>query len=196
MEIIKFLKRYYYIFKHSNLRGFIFSIRYKNIKFPVIIKKGGKFRNLKYVKISPDTYLDDHVEIFIKRDSRKGVKLNIGSLVCIGRYSCIGCADQITIDDHVYLAPFVHITDRNHDYHDVKLKIWQQPIQTGHIHIGAGSWLGYGAQVMPGVNIGKHCVIGAGSIVTTDIPDYSVAVGIPAKVIKRYNFKSKTWEKV
>ncbi|MGO5541257.1 hypothetical protein ACTQWG_01860 [Blautia sp. HCP3S3_H10_1] len=46
------------------------------------------------------------------------------------------------------------------------------------------------------VNIGKHCVIGANSVVTSNIPDYSVAVGIPARVIKIYNFKNKQWESI
>ena len=196
MKIIKFLKKYYWFYKRTNLRGLFFSILYHNIKFPIIINRAGKFRNLKHVKISQNSFLDDHVEIFVKKDSRNLIKLNIGSFVSIGRYSCIGCADKIIIEDNVYFAPYVHVTDRNHDYRNVSFPIWQQLILTGPIKIGEGSWLGYGSQVMPGVTIGKHCVIGAGSIVTSDIPDYSVAVGIPARVIKKYNFNSQKWESV
>lgn len=62
--------------------------------------------------------------------------------------------------------------------------------------IGKESWLGYGVQVMPNVKIGKHCVIAAGSIVTRNIPDFSVAVGIPAKVIKKFNLESQKWKKI
>jgi acetyltransferase-like isoleucine patch superfamily enzyme len=61
--------------------------------------------------------------------------------------------------------------------------------------IGEGSWLGENVCVI-GASIGKHCVIGANSVVTKDIPDYSVAVGIPAKVIKKYNFNKCEWEKI
>ena len=50
--------------------------------------------------------------------------------------------------------------------------------------------------ILPGVHIGKHCTIGANSVVTHDIPDYCVAVGVPTRIIKRYNFKTQQWEKV
>ncbi len=54
------------------------------------------------------------------------------------------------------------------------------------MRIGAGSWLGHGALVLGGANIGEHVVVGAGAVVTGDLPDYSVAVGNPARVIRRY----------
>lgn len=63
-----------------------------------------------------------------------------------------------------------------------------------NVHIGDGSWLGTHVVIAGNITIGKHCVIGANSVVTKDIPDYSVAVGIPAKVVKRYNFDTKCWE--
>lgn len=65
-----------------------------------------------------------------------------------------------------------------------------------NVHIGDGSWLGTHVVIAGNITIGKHCVIGANSVVTKDIPDYSVAVGIPAKVVKRYNFDTKCWERV
>ena len=57
-------------------------------------------------------------------------------------------------------------------------------------------WVGEKVIIMPGVTIGDRSIIGAGAIVTRDIPPYSIAVGNPAKVIKRYNFKTHSWEKV
>ena len=72
----------------------------------------------------------------------------------------------------------------------------EQPIiQNGTVEIGERSWLGENVCVL-GAIIGKHCVIGANSVVTHDIPDYSVAVGAPAKVIRKYDFSSKEWIKV
>jgi acetyltransferase-like isoleucine patch superfamily enzyme len=55
------------------------------------------------------------------------------------------------------------------------------------VEIGAGSWLGHGSIVLPGARIGRHVVIGAGSVVTGVIPDFSVAVGVPARVVRRYD---------
>lgn len=64
------------------------------------------------------------------------------------------------------------------------------------VRIGEGSWLGTNVVVVGNVHIGKHCVIGANSVVTKDIPDYTVAAGIPCKVIKRYDFERKEWVRI
>ena len=62
--------------------------------------------------------------------------------------------------------------------------------------IGDGTWIGTNVVRVGNIQIGKHCVIGANSVVTKDIPDYSVAAGIPAKVIKRYDFEEEEWVRV
>lgn len=66
----------------------------------------------------------------------------------------------------------------------------------GPIRIGRGSWIGFGAQIMSGVTIGRQCVVAAGAIVVKDVPDYCVVGGNPAKILKRYNFNTGNWEKV
>jgi acetyltransferase-like isoleucine patch superfamily enzyme len=80
----------------------------------------------------------------------------------------------------------VYITDQNHDYRDITVPISQQSQPERAVVIGDNSWIGHGAVILPGSHIGKHVVIGANSVVTGKIPDYSVAVGSPAKVIRRY----------
>ena len=64
------------------------------------------------------------------------------------------------------------------------------------ITVGDNCWIGEKTTILPGVNIGKGCVIGAMSVVTKDIPDYSIAAGNPARVIKRYDFEAHEWKKV
>jgi lipopolysaccharide O-acetyltransferase len=71
----------------------------------------------------------------------------------------------------------------------------EQKLEIGTVHIGADSWIAYGACVLPNVTIGRHCIIGALSVVNRDIPPYSVAVGSPARVVKRYDFDRKEWVK-
>ena len=65
----------------------------------------------------------------------------------------------------------------------------------GEVEIGEGSWIGEGVCVI-GAKIGRHCVVGANAVVTKDIPDNTVAVGVPAKVIKKWDEESKTWKSI
>ncbi len=111
----------------------------------------------------------------------------------IGHFNHIFATGSIILHKNVLTADKVFISDNTHGYEDVSTPIKNQPIiQKKCVEIGENSWLGENVFVM-GANIGKHCVIGANSVVTHDIPDYSVAVGSPAKVIKKYSFAEKKW---
>lgn len=114
----------------------------------------------------------------------------------IGDYAHIYATKEICIEKNVLIANFVYISDNLHGYDDVNIPIIRQPIaQKNPVHIGEGSWIGEHVSII-GANVGKHCVIGANSVVTHDIPDYSIAVGVPAKVIKQYDFKTQKWTKI
>lgn len=112
--------------------------------------------------------------------------VSIGDRCLIGRGSGIVGHFSITIGDDVWTGHHVYITDQNHGYEDVTRPISGQTQPERPVVIGNGSWLGHGAVVLPGVTIGRHVVVGANSVVTNDIPDYSVAVGSPARVIRRF----------
>jgi acetyltransferase-like isoleucine patch superfamily enzyme len=113
----------------------------------------------------------------------------------IGNFNHIYATKSIVIGKNVITADKVYISDNLHDYEDINLPILYQPIkQIGIVKIGDGSWLGENVCVI-GASVGKNCVIGANSVVSKDIPDYCVAVGAPAKIIKRFCFKTKTWQK-
>lgn len=140
--------------------------------------------------------LHDNVSFCFNPINGNTPEIRIGKGASIGKYNDFGCSLLIEIEEMVITAPFVHFTDRNHCYEDIDTPIMYQPTSVkGPIKIGAGSWLGFGVQVMSGVTIGKHCVVAAASVVTKDIPDYSVAGGNPAKILKRYNFEAKKWVK-
>jgi len=97
----------------------------------------------------------------------------------------------------VLLARNVYIADHGHAFEDVNTPIMLQGIDhVGEVEIAKHSWLGQNVCVLPGVRIGQHCVIGANSVVTRDVPDFSVAVGAPARIVKRYDHESRRWEKL
>lgn len=119
--------------------------------------------------------------------------------VQIGEKTIVGISNVIIgpveIGNHVMLAQNVVVSALNHGYEDISIPPSEQKVQVRPVVISDNVWVGANAVITPGVTIGKHVVIGAGSVVTHDIPDYSVAVGIPARVVKKYNFDLKSWEK-
>jgi len=112
--------------------------------------------------------------------------IRIGDRCLIGRGSGIVAHFCIEIGDDVWTGHHVYITDQNHGYEDLSLPISRQSQPERAVRIGNRSWIGHGSVVLPGVTIGHHVVIGANSVVTRDIPDYCVAVGAPARVVRRY----------
>jgi acetyltransferase-like isoleucine patch superfamily enzyme len=117
----------------------------------------------------------------------------------IGNHSTVSAIHEVVFEENVLTGPHVFVSDHNHDYRNVDTPVCKQGIMAmanSKVVIGEGSWLGTNAVVVGNVHIGKHCVIGANSVVTKDIPDFSVAAGIPARVIKRYDFEKNEWIKV
>lgn len=114
----------------------------------------------------------------------KGASLCFGNNVGIGNRCQIVSHKSITIGDGTVLAPGVMIFDHNHVF-DKNTGVKQREFEDGEIVIGSHCWLGAGCIILKNVQIGDNCVIGAGSVVTKDIPSGSVAVGVPAKVIRQ-----------
>jgi acetyltransferase-like isoleucine patch superfamily enzyme len=121
-------------------------------------------------------------DVFVGDDSRVG----LGS-VLIG---------PVTIGNQVILAQNIVLSGLNHTYTDVNVPIRLQKVTTGLITIEDEVWIGANVVVTAGVTIGKHSVVAGGSVVTKSIPPYSIAVGNPARVIKKYDFEKGEWVKV
>ena len=121
-------------------------------------------------------------------------RLQIGNRVRVTARCRITCASNITIDDDVLMAPDVFITDHNHGMDPTRRGGYSpQPLIVKDVHICEGVWLGQRVCVLPGVTIGEHSIIGASSVVTHDIPPYSIAVGSPARVVKTWDFEKRKW---
>ena len=112
--------------------------------------------------------------------------LVIGDRCLINKGTAIVAHFAIEIGDDVFTGHNCYITDQNHGYEDLDEPIGAQTMPEKPVRIGSGSWLGHGVIVLPGVTIGEHVTIAAGSVVTRDLPDRCVAVGSPARVVRRY----------
>jgi acetyltransferase-like isoleucine patch superfamily enzyme len=123
----------------------------------------------------------------------------VGDIV-IGNHARIGLGNTIigpvSIGDKVNLAQNIVISALNHNYEDVEKSIADQGINIQTVIIENDVWIGANSIILAGVHIGKHVVIGAGSVVTKDIPPYSVALGNPARIVKQYDVEKKQWIKV
>ena len=119
--------------------------------------------------------------------------VRIGDRCLIGRGTSIIGHLSIEIGDDVFTGMNVYITDQNHGYENLDEPIGKQLPNEQPVSIGEGVWIGSGAIILPGSKIGNHVVIGANSVVTGEIPSYSVAVGSPAKVVRLYDGNS--WER-
>jgi acetyltransferase-like isoleucine patch superfamily enzyme len=111
--------------------------------------------------------------------------VSIGDRVLIGKGSGIVAHDRVIIGDDVFTGHHVYITDANHGYVDTETSIGRQFAPSRPVTVGAGSWLGHGTVVLPGAQIGRNVAVGAGSVVTGVLPDFCVAVGNPARIIRR-----------
>ena len=112
--------------------------------------------------------------------------LHLGDRCVIGRGSHIVAHYSIEIGDDVYTGPYVYITDQNHRYEDISTPIGRQWPVNSAVRIGAGSWLGTGAVILPGATIGRNVVVAAGSVVRGTVPDNSVVAGVPARVVRQH----------
>jgi carbonic anhydrase/acetyltransferase-like protein (isoleucine patch superfamily) len=112
--------------------------------------------------------------------------LRIGDRCVIGRGSHIVAHESVSIGDDVWTGPYVYITDQNHGYEDPDTPIGRQFPVNRPVSIGAGSWLGAGAVILPGASIGRNVVIAAGSVVRGTVPDHCVVAGVPARVIREH----------
>lgn len=124
-------------------------------------------------------------------------KIIIGDGTWIGKHCSIAAIHKVQIGKNVLFAGYVHITDHSHGYEDISKPISpQRLISKGPVIIDDNCWLGYNCEILSGVHIGEHSVIAARAVVTKDVPAYCIVAGNPAKIVKKYNFKSQKWEKI
>lgn len=132
----------------------------------------------------------------------KKVVLKFGENVQINDYVHIAAINSVTIGNDVLIASKVFISDHNHGSYggesqdNPKTIVAQRKLSSKPIIIEDNVWIGELVSILPGVRIGKNSIIGTMSVVIKDIPSNSIALGNPAKVVKKYNFEVNQWEKL
>jgi len=156
-----------------------------------------RLKNVHNVYIGDGTIINRSAFLLTLREDESVIpRLTIGDGCIIGHMNHITCIGQVQLGRNVLTADRVYISDHSHGFSDTRVPIMKQRVVSkGATTIGDGTWLGENVVVLS-CNIGKNCVVGSNAVVLNDIPDYSVAVGVPARVIQRFNPTSQLWERV
>lgn len=156
-----------------------FLLHFPNIGNKICKKKFASFGE--NCQFRPGAYAVNCSNIFIGRN----VVIRPGTMLF-----AVPGAGRIVIEDNVLIGSCTHVYVSNHQYSDPNKPITQQ----GHMKpkpviLKSGSWIGANVTILPGVTVGKNSVVGAGSIVTKDVPDFTVVAGNPARIIKRNKYR-------
>lgn len=137
------------------------------------------------LEIGPHTLLEPGVWITAPGDAR--VRIGAGTFLNLG--VMVASLELVEIGDHCMLANGCYVTDSSHRYDDPDRPVpWQGFTSKGPTRIGDNVWCGVNVVVTSGVTVGERCVIGANSVVTSDLPPFSVAAGVPARVIRKITY--------
>jgi len=184
----------------------VVSVIYTKLLFPKarLIRLPFDIRNRKSIKIGNNftTGFGCRIEALPLVAERANC-ITIGNDVQINDYVHIAASESVTIGNNVLIASKVFITDISHgsyganDVHDTPLSSpAKRAITTNPVKIGDNVWIGEFVSVLPGVSIGNGSIIGTMSVVNKSIPPYSIAVGSPAKVVKKFDFETNKWIRV
>lgn len=155
---------------------------------------GFRVNHPEFVHIGNDVEINDHCWISVLPiNSERGAislecqpSVRIGDRVYIGRFATIACMNGVEIGNDVLISDRAFIGDCNHGSVRTDLPIKDQYlVSPGKVVIADGAWLGIGVSVLPNVRIGRSSVIGANSVVCEDVPDFHVAAGVPARIVRR-----------
>jgi acetyltransferase-like isoleucine patch superfamily enzyme len=160
-------------------------------RWPYRLPHGPGRRVSQQIHLGEGSFIGKHAWINI---NSKTARLSIGAGTVIGNDLTVTCGELVEVGEGVLMSARVSLLDQLHDYES-----WLAPQLRGEggtphmswamtdarpVRVGAGTWLGIGVAVLPGVTIGEGCVVGANAVVTSDLPDYSIAVGVPARILR------------
>ncbi|MFQ5786845.1 MAG: DapH/DapD/GlmU-related protein [Thermodesulfobacteriota bacterium] len=187
------------------LRKLFYNRIFKSVGRSVIIGKGMTIRNPHNITIGNRVAIDDYSMLDASGAGEKGIVLgndsiisrncviqgkhgpvNIGDKVVIGCNTVVSSITGIIVGNSVLIGGHCYMGGGRYVYDSLDVPIMDQGLcSQGPIVINDDVWIGAGTTILDGVRIGKGCIVGAGAVVTKDVPEYSVAIGVPANVIKK-----------
>lgn len=197
MRKMERFKRLYHIIVKRDIVTALYTKKFEKFGHDSVLYHPLCIRGRENIYIGNHTTILNGVRMQVYNDlTGKQSKIKIGDNCYIGYNNTFLAGGNITLEDGVLMASNILISSENHSIDPESPDYYMnQKLSCAPIIVGEGTWIGEKVSILSGVTIGKKCVIGAGSIVTKDIPDFSIAVGSPAKVIKKYNFNTHEWEK-
>ncbi len=154
--------------------------------------------NLGRVRVGEDVYVGEGCWIEAIRGHAPGGDplIVLGDHARLGMDITITAARSVVIEEHAAIARNTFISDHSHGFRDPDVPVILQGVdRVAPVRICRGAWLGHGVVVLPGVTIGRNAVVGANAVVTADVPDRCVAVGSPARIVRRFDWRTGRWEK-
>lgn len=132
-----------------------------------------------------------------RMETYNGGQIVIGDNCSIGQnFHIVSSKNSLEIGNNTTISGNVFITNVNHDYRAIDVHLMEQGLIEKPTLIGENCFLGFGVSIQAGTVLGKQCIVGSNAVVSGNFPDYSVIVGNPGKVIKRFNKDSDQWEKI
>jgi len=189
------------------LRGFAYPWVLGRVGRGVVFGQGVVLRHPAKIELGDGVVIDDLVVLDAKGTSNRGIR--IGNGVFLGRGTILSCKDgdivlgdhtnigfhseifsgsSVTVGRHGLFAAYTYLVGGGHEFERTGAPVLEQPRTSAGITLGDDVWLGAGAKVLDGVTIGSRVAVGAGAVVTSDLPDGVVAVGVPARVVRERAF--------
>lgn len=165
----------------------------------------GRFGNLSYIGKPVSIcgkrkiYIGDKVRIYpgARMEAIGNGRIEIEKNTSIAQNVHITCdKEKLIIGENTTVLGNVFITNVDHDYKNIGKHVMRQKRIVKTTRIGENCFIGYGAAIQAGTILGKQCIVGTNAVVRGIFPDYSVIVGVPAKIVKKYNQELKEWERV
>lgn len=191
---VQFAKFYYF-----KLKGFFNRFKRltsKNISRSSYIASGVQFLGLDQISIGKNCTIGQNTVFTVNNRASTEIQLKIDDNTYIGRNNFFAVGKSIEIGAYCIFGNNCAIMGSDHIFNTpLKPYITTGATTDKSIKIGVNCWLGYGISVLGNITIGHGSIIGANSVVTKNIPPFSLAIGNPARIIKRFNFNLNTWEK-